>query len=98
MQLHNIAPQYTVEYPKLGKPFGHGISKPLKTSHSSFSWPQYMRYRQVSFLRDFFFHNFALMRLKNLHLFSNLPDSVQFNTIWHRQYVIIFGLMQFSLD
>ena len=22
--------------------------------------------------------------------------SVQFNTIWHRQYVIIFGLMQFQ--
>ena len=37
-------------------------------------------------------HNFVLTWLENLHHFSILRKNFWFNKIWHRQYVIIFGL------
>jgi hypothetical protein len=43
-------------------------------------------------LHDFFLCDFALMRLENLHHFSNLHNSLHFNAIWLRLYMIIFGL------
>jgi hypothetical protein len=38
-------------------------------------------------LCDFFLHDFALMRMENLHHFSNLRDNFHFNAIWHRRSV-----------
>jgi len=49
------------------------------------------------FLRDFFSFDFDLMQLENLHHFSNLHRSLQFNAIWCRLYVIIFGLTLCSI-
>jgi len=85
-----------MEYPKLGKPFRHGISKPLKNFTLKFFMATIHEIQAGLFLCDFFFHNFSLTWLENLYLFSNLHDSVQFNTIWCRQYMIICGLMQIA--
>jgi hypothetical protein len=38
-------------------------------------------------LCDFVLHDFTLMRLENLHHFSNLQDNFQFNVKWHRQSI-----------
>jgi len=52
-------------------------------------------YRQVS-IYAISLHNFALMQLEILHHFLNLHNCVQFNTVWHRRYIMMFGLMQFG--
>ena len=50
------------------------------------------------FLCNFFLCDFTPTQLEILHHFSNLHDNVQFNAIWHRWYMIIFGLRQFGID
>jgi len=87
-----------MEYSKLGKPFRHGVSKPLKNFTLKIFMAKIHEIQAGLFVCDFFFHNFSLTFLENLHLFSDFHDGVQFNTISHRQYVIVFGLMQFSID
>jgi hypothetical protein len=49
------------------------------------------------FLHEFFFYDFALTRLENLHHFLNLCDNFQFNTIWRRWYAIIIVLTRFGI-
>lgn len=49
-------------------------------------------------LRDTCLRNFVLIKLENIHQFSNLCNNFQFNWIWHRCYAAIFGLMQFGVD
>jgi hypothetical protein len=48
-------------------------------------------------LCDFFLCSFAVTQLEYLPHFSNLCNNIWFNTIWHRQYIIIFGLTRCSL-
>jgi len=49
-------------------------------------------------MRFFFWCDFALMQLENLHHYSNLCDKVWFDAIWKKQYEKIFGIMRFGID
>jgi hypothetical protein len=49
-----------MEYPKLGKPFRHGISKPLKNFTLKFFMATIHEIQAGLFLCDFFLHDFTL--------------------------------------
>ena len=55
----------------------------------SFSWCYctWFKVQTDIVLCSFFLHDFALMRLENLHHVSNLCDNFWLNTIWHRWFV-----------
>ena len=65
---------------------------PIRIFHSAFTHVStktfYHKIQAGHVLHYLFLQDFAVMRLENLHHFSNLCDNFWFNAIWQTQYIL----------